>query len=1648
MNKRKSFITICTLLLIITFTALFTACSLLGEENSDTETQEQGSFTIQVQTATGGSISASRTKAEPGEPIHLTYKENEGYTFFSYTVKDSQDNEIPVTDSSFLMPQSNVTVSGTFVKISTNAYMVVTSHNDHAYIDYSLPSGKGDMVFAGTRVQLTLDIYDTNVYRLDHWTVTDDDQNEVLVTNGSFVMPESNVTISVTLEEVFYTLTVDSALAGKCTITVSDSTDNVIQAHYGDSVQIICTPKEGYDFNNWQVQDANGRTLLNSRSNSVYFTVRNTNVTISASLSPRSYTLKIDSYDSLKEFYVMRSNGTKLSQNSYAYCDEELTVVFTCHANYNLSALHIRPWEQRQYGYESSFIQYGADLAYDENYRFIMPAKNVHITAETTLIRNNEYHITYNTGDDVTNPNSISSFLSGDDPFSLEDAERPGYIFDYWMDQNENPIIGIEPSEVDEDLTLTPIWETICYHVEFDANGGEGDMEDIRYLPYDEEWQLTPNAFTKDYYEFAGWATSEDGEAVFADKQSVCKLSTTNYQTVILYAVWTPITYTLTYSEDGTESTLSYTILDEITIKQSSKTGYSFDYFTVTTADGNWEEDTVLTAGSKISLNYGNATLTAHYTINQYTITFVFDNGEDDLAITQDYATEIQEPEDPGKAGCSFNGWDKAIPTTMPAENLTITARWNSDDYTITYYDKGDAAFTGEHDENYPTTYTWGSSVTLDTPDRTGYRFGGYYLNSNCTGEAVTAFREEAFDSKTIKLYAKWTPITYVISYRSRSDSQGTNTMGYQQMTYDTPAHLKANEYVEELFDFVGWTTDFDNRTDPTPNTIMYKDCEEVVNLSTTQGEEVILYSQWVHKTYTLTRVVGDTETSVNYQQTNYWYPNSLDLTAPAKEGYTFLHWEVTEGELYGKVYLNYNSPPDTAIYRYTPSSNSVIADVRHYDVYGTATITAVYEPTEYAITFLSGETTVGTITQGYGTAINAESIPADPTKAGYSFDGWDTEIPATMPLNGLTIRATWQVKEYDLQYKTVGGGEIQGATFENYPTKHKYNEDTALVFPVKEGYNAVGWFTASDGSGDALVTLAANQVSAEGDTLILYVRFEEQLFTYSVNANSSLSVTGLTVAGATQPTLAIPAYNNGVRVQGIAANAFTNNLTIRMLTIPSTVTSIGKNALTGMRNLSELVNLSSVSLSSGTNGTFSNPIGEIYPAVITNESGYVSHLQRATNGVYYYVNGNEKIACLYDGNESDLELDSDCTKIRGYAFYGGAGFTTFTVPASVTKVDRYAFQDCTDLETLYWNAVNGEMAPLTGASASTNCFYGCDALSSIEFGEGVMVVPYNIGSQLSSLTDVQISASVKWIRSNAFAHCVNLQNVTIADGSILESIGAEAFTQTAITAIALPDKITSIASGTFSYCASLTSITIPKNVTSIADSAFMGCTSLETITVEEENTAFDTRSGLNCLINTSHVLVLGAKNTVIPSDVTAIGSFAFYGNGLTSITIPGNVKTIGTQAFRACASLTSLTIEEGVESIGSYAFANCTALENLTLPNSLQTIESSAFNRCEALLNVHLSAGLTNVGYSVFDYCSKIQKVYIQNAYIYNGATDPWERGLILYYAKEVYVLQSVYEDANNANAYLTNTEYYTQPTGLTNVNGTNYYLFTKIVS
>ena len=189
-----------------------------------------------------------------------------------------------------------------------------------------------------------------------------------------------------------------------------------------------------------------------------------------------------------------------------------------------------------------------------------------------------------------------------------------------------------------------------AYTVTFQSEGGSEVASQIRAnTPADR-----PADPTKEGYTFIGWYNGE---------------SEWNFETPVtadltLTAKWQINRYTITFDTAGGSEVPSITqdYGTAITAPANpTKTGYTF---------AGWDKTIPSTMPA------GDMTITARWQVNQYTITFKPENGGQDIVIKQDYGTAITAPANPTKTGYTFAGWDKTIPTTMPAGDMTITARW------------------------------------------------------------------------------------------------------------------------------------------------------------------------------------------------------------------------------------------------------------------------------------------------------------------------------------------------------------------------------------------------------------------------------------------------------------------------------------------------------------------------------------------------------------------------------------------------------------------------------------------------------------------------------------------------------------------------------------------------------------------------------------------------------------------------------------------------------------------------------------------------------------------------------------------------------------------------------------------------------------
>ncbi len=269
--------------------------------------------------------------------------------------------------------------------------------------------------------------------------------------------------------------------------------------------------------------------------------------------------------------------------------------------------------------------------------------------------------------------------------------------------------------------------------------------------------------------------------------------------------------------------------------------------------------------------------------------------------------------------------------------------------------------------------------------------------------------------------------------------------------------------------------------------------------------------------------------------------------------------------------------------------------------------------------------------------------------------------------------------------------------------------------------------------------------------------------------------------------------------------------------------------------------------------------------------------------------------------------------------------------------------------------------------------------------------------SGCSELTSITIPNSVTEIGDQAFVSCSGLTSIVVENGNSKYDSrnNCNAIIETATNKLLfgcmntiIPNDVTSIGYWSFYDCSGLTSVTIPRSVTEIGRNAFMNCSGLTSIVVENGNSKYDSRNNCNAIIKTeSNELLYGCNNTIIPSDVTSIGSSAFSGrSSLTSVTIPNSVTSIGDKAFQECTGLTSVTIPNSVTFISSFTFDGCSGLISIVIPNSVKQINEYAFRGCTGLTSVTIGNSVTNIGESAFHGCSSLASVSIPNSVTYIG--------------------------------------------------------------
>ncbi len=351
-----------------------------------------------------------------------------------------------------------------------------------------------------------------------------------------------------------------------------------------------------------------------------------------------------------------------------------------------------------------------------------------------------------------------------------------------------------------------------------------------------------------------------------------------------------------------------------------------------------------------------------------------------------------------------------------------------------------------------------------------------------------------------------------------------------------------------------------------------------------------------------------------------------------------------------------------------------------------------------------------------------------------------------------------------------------------------------------------------------------------------------------------------------------IPDFYNGTEITEIGERAFADNSFLTSVQFPESVINIGARAFENCSNLA-ILHLP-LALTNIGSYAFSNCVSlkEItIPGTLKNIGGVGG----------YVFNGCE--------NLENVVLNEGVKEIGEYAFYQCKKLKNIEFPSTLEKIDTWAFGYCENLKTVVF--------PEGLKTIGSATFYYCNALDNIIIPNSVTEIGTHSFRGCWSLSDLTLSTSLKTIPYRAFSGCTALTNIELFGG--LQSIGDEAFYNSGLRELVLPEGIERIGKEAFAYNSGLLNVTIPSTLKDLQDGAFINCGSLEEVAIAD------------------------------------------------------GLSAIGNNAFKNCEQLTKLLLPNTLISVGSNAFQNCINLYSICLPNSLTSIGESAFKDCYRLIEI-----------------------------------------------------------------------------------------------
>ena len=685
--------------------------------------------------------------------------------------------------------------------------------------------------------------------------------------------------------------------------------------------------------------------------------------------------------------------------------------------------------------------------------------------------------------------------VSGTKPSKPSEPTRAGYIFAGWFEDDgtfRKQFNFEEP--LSEDETVYAKWDSVTYEVTFNLNGATGVTAPEGFTFVYEELgskNLSEPKGTYPGYAFDGWSYNGEVYTTLAELFKETTLGEGNDASttgIDLTAVWTPITYTITYVLNGgttsKEYTASYTVEDEPVILPTesdiSRTGYKFR---------GWfeEEDFSGSAVSEIAKgSTGNKVFYAKWEAEVYTVTINANGGSfGDGVQTEykfDYGTNVYEEFISGLAVTApayhhLSGWKVAwtqsgdgAPSMYALNgNITITAQYTATEGAVTVtIVHADGTFI-----NLPATLDKPLDAVDEIVPPKGYDYSGWYYYSE--GEKVPFVFGKTLVSGIITLYPNAAAEKYEVTFSGTGVSAADGAVGEGKATF-------GQNYTVKLTVTEGYTLAAENivvTMDGTQSVrFEYNPATGMLTVYNVTGK-IDITAEAEQLEYTVTFNYNDGR-APKEQIVAYGTPYSTLVTEkPEREGYTFRGW-----------YLN-GAP--------VAEDDTVTSDI---------TLVALWSEIRYTVRFLDGDQLVAALTVTEKGTVTAPALGA---REGYTFEGWfngetrfDFDAPVT---DDVTLTAKWSAAEYTVSFETGGGTAVSDQTVVHG------GKISVPQIPEREGYVFTGWYFNGTAWDFEEMTVSG------GMTLVAGWKAREYTVTFDPNGGSAVAEQSVVYNGtATMP--------------------------------------------------------------------------------------------------------------------------------------------------------------------------------------------------------------------------------------------------------------------------------------------------------------------------------------------------------------------------------------------------------------------------------------------------------------------------------------------------------------------------------------------------